>query len=870
MSSGQQPAGTTVAVLPDPGQAGTLDDLVQRLRLLKLWAGDPSYEWIKDRVNAAWVAAGRPAAELAGKTTVVDCFRSGRRRLNTDLVESVVQALHPDVGYVAQWRQALRVIGGQTRAAAQVRVHDTLPQKLATFTGRAGELDRLRRALQYGTVDGGAVVISAIAGMAGIGKTQLAVHAGHLLARDKPFDRVLFVDLRGFHPDPAQPPVDPAAVLDGFLRLLGVPGHQLPHELSARTAAYRRRLAGSRTLVVLDNAADENQVRPLLPATPGCPVLVTSRRSLTALPSTTHLAVDVFAPDEAVAFLARAAPQVPVGPDPDAPVRIARRCGYLPLALGLVAGHMQATPGWTLTDHADRLDERLRDRRLDTGVELALDLSYQHLPAAQQRLLRLLALHPGQDLDVYAAAALSGSDLAAARDGLSHLHRDHLLQQGIPGRFTFHDLVRAFATTRAGDEDPPPDRRAARTRLFDYYLAATAAAIDTMHPAEAYRRPRIHSSGAPVPDLADPDAARAWLGTERSTLVAVAAHTAMHGWPSHTTRLSSTLFRYFEGGHPADALTVHGHARAAAEHSGDVTGQAHALTNLGVAHLQLSQYEPAADHFQQAHTLYLQVGDPAGEARALGNLGVVETRLGRYRPAAHHHELALTLYQQAGDRMGEARALNKLGLVEARLGRYRPAADHLQQALHLFQQVGDRIGEADTLNNFGQVEARLGRYGSAAEHLQQALNLCRQLGNRAGEAWTLDSLGTLHTHLGQPARATEHHQQALIILRETGDRDGEAWALNGLGEAAHSDGRAADALTLHAAAYTIAADIGDPDQEARAHAGLGHAHHALGDSARARHHFRRAVTLHTQLGTPHADHIRAHLATIDDHSSKPR
>jgi hypothetical protein len=391
-----QPPVVEFQLLPDPGQAAALGDLAERLRSLKLWAGDPSYEWITGRVNAAWRAAGRPAAELVGKTTVVDCFRPGRRRLNEDLVVAVVAALHPDVGYVAQWRQALQVVGGRTLAAAQVRVQDTLPPQLAGFTGRAGELTQLREAAQDGAAGGRAVVIS---GMAGVGKTQLAVHAGHLLARERPFDRVLFVNLRGFHPDPAQPPADPAAVLDGFLRQLGVPGQQVPHDLNARVTVYRARLGGTRTLVVLDNAADTDQARPLLPDTPGCPVVITSRRSLTDLGGAMHLAVDVFTPDEALAFLTEAVPRIPVGADPYAAARIADRCGHLPLALGLVAAHIHTTPGWTLTDHADRLDERHRHGRLDAGVALALDLSYQHLPTDRQRLLRLLALHPGQDLD---------------------------------------------------------------------------------------------------------------------------------------------------------------------------------------------------------------------------------------------------------------------------------------------------------------------------------------------------------------------------------------------------------------------------------------------------------------------------------------
>jgi hypothetical protein len=482
-------------VLPDPGLATTLDSLVERLRWLKAWAGNPSYETIKDRVNAGWTASGRPPGELVGRTTVVDAFRPGRRRLNTDLVVAVVQALHPDVGYVAQWRQALQVIGTENTAAAQVRVQDSLPPDLAEFTGRAVELDRLHRLLHDGRRDGKSAVISAIEGMAGVGKTRLALHAGHLLLRRQSVDRVLFVNLRGFHPDPAQPPADPAAVLDGFLRLLGVPGQDIPHDLEGRTTAYRGLLARTSALIVLDNAADADQIRPLLPDTPGCPVLITSRRNLSDLDPATHLTVDVFTPDEARQFLARAVPGVPVGDDPGAAARITGRCGYLPLALGLVAGHIRAKPGWTLTDHADWLDERHRGRRLDTGIELALDLSYQHLRPDRQRLLRRLALHPGQDLDAYAAAALAGVDLDTVRTHLRHLCGDHLLQEGSSGRYTFHDLVRSCAATKAHDEDRSAERRGALTRLFDHYLTTAATAMNTLHPAEAHLRPVQPGSG---------------------------------------------------------------------------------------------------------------------------------------------------------------------------------------------------------------------------------------------------------------------------------------------------------------------------------------------------------------------------------------
>ncbi|WP_410813429.1 ATP-binding protein [Micromonospora sp. 067-2] len=851
-------------VPPDPGRVGTLDELVEELRLLKVWAGDPSYDAIKSRVNAAWTAAGRPAGELTRKTTVADCFRTGRRRLNTDLVIAVVRALHPDEGYVTRWRQALRMITGEARAASQVQVQDRLPPEPAIFAGRAAEVDLLLCALR--TAGGGPTPLCVVAGMAGAGKTHVAVHAAHLVTREQRFDRVLFVNLRGFHPDPTQPAADPAAVLDGFLRLLGVPFQQIPFDLAARTAVYRRRLAGSRTLVVLDNAAGVEQVRPLLTGTAGCPVLVTSRRDLRALRPGTELTMGVFAPGEAVEFLARAAPRTPAGDDPHALARIARRCGHLPLALGLVAGHIRGTPGWTLTDHADRLDDRHRQRRLDTGVQLALDLSYQHLPAERQRLLRLMALHPGQELDTHAAAALAGSDLSTTRAHLRDLRRDHLLQPAAPGRYTLHDLVRAHAAGRAADEDPPPGRRAALTRLFDFYLATAAAAMDTLYPAEAERRPAVPRPGGPAPDLSEPDGARVWLDTERPTLVTVAAHTAGNGWATHAVRLSGVLFRYLDGGYPTDALTVHGHARDAARDLGDPNGQAHALAGLGATHTQLSRYGPAAEDLQEALHLFRQAGDQVGEARALINLGVVTERLGRTRLAAQHCAQALAMFRQAGHQAGEAHSLNNLGGVESRLGRHGPATDHLHQALTLFRQLGNPTSEAWTLTGLGEAELRRGRYGPAADHLRRALALYRQLGNRVGEGWTLDTLGTVENRLGRPDR---HHRQALAIFRATGERCGEASALNGLGEAFHTAGDPAGAVTQHAAAHTIAVDIGELEQQARAHTGIGRAHETLAEPALARQHYQQALTLYTELGTPDIGQIRALLAGIDDKERRP-
>lgn len=754
--------------LPDPGAAGSVDEVVDGLRRLKIWAGDPSYESIKDRVNAAWSGAGRPAPDLARKNTVADCFRPGRRRLNPDLVVAIVRALHADAGYAAQWRQALRVIAGRADAATQVRVQDGLPQDLPGFTGRTAELDWLCEELRRGARDGNPVVISAIAGMAGVGKTQLAIHAGRLLDREQPFDRILFVNLRGFHPDPAQPPAHPAAVLDGFLRLLGVPGQRIPHGLEARAAAFREHLVGTRTLIVLDNAADAGQVRPLLPGTAGCPVLVTSRRDLPALRGATRLAVDVLDPDEATALLAHAAPGVPMGEDPDALSRIAARCGRLPLALGLVAAHLRDTPGWTLTDHADRLDERHRDRQLDPGVHLALDLSYQRLEAGPQRLLRLVALHPGQDFDVHAAAALAGTGPASARDALGDLARDHLVQQVGPDRFTLHDLVRAHAGLRAGDEEPPAGRRAALIRLFDFYLAAAAAAVGRSHPAESDPLPQLPRPGTPLPDTATPEAARAWLDLEHSTLVGISAHTTANGLPTYPVGLSAIMFRHLAGRHLTDSLAIHGNAVRAARRAGDPTGEARALERLGVVNLRLGRFGRAAENIGRALELFQRSGDSAAEAVALNALAETEVRMDRFHTAAVRLRQALRCFRHLGRRVDEANVLDSLGKLYLRQGDTGPAATHYQRALAIFQEVDDPDGMACALTGLGDVAHAAGQAGRAVTRYDAALRAAGRIGNRFRLAHAHAGLGHAHRDLARTADARHHFQRALTLYTDLG------------------------------------------------------------------------------------------------------
>jgi len=815
---------------PDPGGATTVDDIAVRLRSLRGWAGEPSFTTITNRVNEAWTRAGRRGGELVGRTTVVDCFRAGRRHLNEDLVVAIVRVLHADPGYVAQWHQALLVAGGERLAAAQVRVHDELPPDLPTFTGRSGDLRRLRDAL---TADG-PVLVGAIEGMAGAGKTRLAVRAAHLLHRERRFDRVLFVNLRGFHPDQAQPPADPAAVLEGFLRLLGVPGSKIPHDLLARARLYRQLLADVPALVVLDNAADADQVQPLLPGSPRCPVLVTSRRSLAALAPAVTVTLGEFSPLEAQRFL-RSETGVPAAADDAvAAARIVELCGRLPLALGLVAAQIRARPGWNLADHADRLAERRRERRLDDGVDLALDLSYRHLDDERRMLLRRLSLHPGDEIDAYAAAALTGTDLADARAGMRQLYEDHLIQLAGRDRYTMHDLIRIHATVRAHDEERPVDRRAALTRLLTFYLAAAAAAMDVLHPGEAHLRPPVPPTGTATPALSDqdPDAARIWLDTERHNLVAIATHAADAGNVLQSVRLSAVLFRYFSGGYPAEALIVHGHTLDALRRFGVPeelpTAQAQAECGLGEAFVQLARHESAAEHLSRAVTLFEQAGDAGWAARALVGLAGVDRRLGRYAQAEAVLRQALALFERAGDRVGQARALTALGIVAERSGHFEATA-YFEQALVLLRQAGDRNGEANALNSLGLAEQGAGRLEPAARHHAQALTLYRRLGDISGEAHALDNLGSAHLRSGRPAEAIDHHSRALALFRAIGEREGEAWASNGLGEAHFLAGRAAEARRHHQAALLTAIDIGDHHQQARARLGLSRSAASPGD-----------------------------------------
>ncbi|MEV6942643.1 NB-ARC domain-containing protein [Streptomyces sp. NPDC051172] len=452
----------------DPVKARTIDEFIAELRLLKAWAGNPSITEITRRIHRDWQRSGRPRGEWPARSTVGNCFQLGRRRPNSDLLLAVVQALvGADEAIISVWRQSLRAVLGEAEAAARVSAYDRLPAGLSVFVGRA---DPVARAEVLLACDRGMTAL-ALEGMPGVGKTSLALHIAHrLLAGEHTDAPVLFANLRGSAPQ--GPSADPAAVLETFLRLLGTTGDRIPYDLDARAALYRQLLTGTGALIVLDDAADADQLRPLLPGVRGCCTVITSRRALTGLDGTPRLSVQPLAPDDSVELLRATAGAERIAPDIQAVHRIADLLGHLPLALSAIGRHMRDHPSWALSDY---YREPLITLALEDGVRTALSASDARLPESARRLLRLLALQPLQEIDAATAAALLGELPAAADHHLATLTAAHLIERTAAGGFRLHALVHAYAEERICIDEPATRIRQALSRLLEHGRSRDAA-----------------------------------------------------------------------------------------------------------------------------------------------------------------------------------------------------------------------------------------------------------------------------------------------------------------------------------------------------------------------------------------------------------
>jgi DNA-binding SARP family transcriptional activator/tetratricopeptide (TPR) repeat protein len=749
---------------------GTPVDLVAELG--ELTARFPLRESLWVRLLVVLERAGRPAEAL-------ERYEALRARLAEELGADPgpeLRQIHADL--LAGRAPAGPIDRGTTPAASWARsvspvVPRQLPADTDAFTGREAALKALDGLL--GDPDDAAsrpLAMAAIAGTAGIGKTALAVHWAHRVADRFP-DGHLYVNLRGF--DPSGSPLDPAEAVCGFLDALRVPPQQLPAGLDAQAGLYRSLLAGRRMLVLLDNARDADQVVPLLPGAAGCLVLVTSRDPLAGLVAAgaRPVALDLLDRDEAVRLLARRLGPDRVAADPDATGELVARCAGLPLALAIVAARAATHPEFPLAALAGQLREA-RDG-LDgfdggdtaTDVRAVFSWSYRRLGAAAARLFRLLGLHPGPDAGVGAAASLAGVPVTRARAPLAELARAHLVTEHTPGRYAFHDLLRAYAAELAHGADSDADRRSAIHRLLDHYLHTARAADLLLYPHGepiALASPR---DGVAAERLTGPDQAMAWFTAERPALLAAIEEAARAGLLLHACQLAWTLDVFLQRrGHWHDRAATQRAALDAARRLGDRGAQARSHRNLGFADADLGRHDAAERHLNRALELSEAAGDLAGQAWAHYHRNLVYGLQGRDADALAAAQRALELFQAAGDQVGQASALTDVGWYHGRLGHHRQALAFCGQALALHQQLDNRAYQAHTWSCLGDTHHQLGDRPQAIDCQRRALALFRELGDRYGEAGTLAHLGGLHRDAGDLGAARDAWQQARAILGE--------------------------------------------------------------------------------------------------------
>jgi DNA-binding SARP family transcriptional activator/tetratricopeptide (TPR) repeat protein len=741
-----------------------LDELVERA------AEHPRQQAITGQLILALYRAGRVADAL-------EVYRRYRRRLadefgidpGDELQRLEIAVLRADPALDPP--RPVVEPAGPTPPAVVAPVAAQLPPDVPAFAGRGEQLAELDAIMPTAGQQVAAVVIS---GAAGVGKTALAVHWAHRVADRFP-DGQLYVNLRGF--DPSGSVMAPAEAVRGFLDALGVPPDRVPASLDAQTGLYRSLLSSKRILVLLDNARDADQVRPLLPATPAAMAVVTSRNQLTpllAVEGAHPLTLDVLSPGGARDLLTQRVGADRIAAEPDAVQVIITACARLPLALSIAAARARQS-GFPLATLAAELGVAGQPLDvLDAGdptsdVRAVFSWSITAVTPPAGRLFRLLGQHPGPDIAVAAAASLAGHPVPAVRRLLTELSRASLLVEHAPGRYSCHDLLRVYATDLAATVDPADDRRAATGRLLDHYT-------HTAHTAERLFNPHRDPNPLPLPPSApgtrpeqpaDLQAATAWLFAERPVLLAAIRQAAGTGFDTHAWQLAWAVNTFlFRRGHWRDMIMAWQLALAAAERLGDLRAQAEAHRSLGNAGTMFGRYTDADAHLRHALDLSTRTGDQAGQARAEHNLAYLHERQGRPEQSLHHARQAFALHRADGNLRGQAVALNAVGWCYTLLGDHAQALTHCQQALALYRQTGNRHGQAAAWDSIGYAQHQLGDHARAVECYQQSLALSRDLEDRFNEGEVLTHLGDTYDAAGDSTAARAAWTSALAILAD--------------------------------------------------------------------------------------------------------
>ncbi|WP_214410646.1 AfsR/SARP family transcriptional regulator [Sphaerisporangium fuscum] len=749
-------------------RTGRHAELVGRLR--ELTRSHPLREPFWERLMLALYRGGRPAEALQAYHTVSEVLAD---ELGVD-PGPALRALHqailtddPSLGPPG--------VPVKARAEAPVQVPRQLRPDVPGFAGRRAQLAVLDGLLPATSSPEAPPAIVSVQGMAGSGKTALAVHWAHRASRHFP-DGQLYLDLHGYG---AGRPVQPAAALESLLRALGTPADRVPAGLDERAALFRTLLAGRRVLLLLDNAGGSEQVRPLVPGSGGM-TIVTSRNQLRGLIvqyGARRVILDQMPHGEAVELLEGVLGRERLAAEPEAVADIIARCARLPLALRIFGERAARFPDAPLEKLACELrDERTRLSALDTGdgdetdVRMVFSWTYRALDAASARLFRLLGLHPGHEIGAEAAAALTGGEVGDAVRLLDRLTADHLLRSRSPGRYDFHDLLSSYAAERARAEETEQDADAALRRLLRWYeRTAGNAARHLPHHGRALPREPAPADVVPL-DFGGPEAAVDWYEEELPNLAAAVRYAASRGWHEAAWRLSRVLAPFFQYHVPGPVwVDVFRTAVRASRHGGQAVEEGWALTDLGCALSKLGRLDEAAARYAEALTVARRAGDRDLEGQALALLGTARFTLGDYEASTRCYNQALAIARDSGDRLLEAETLNHIARNDIVLGRHAEALTGGGAALAVYTELGDRYHQGDALRTLGAAHAATGRWDRAAEELTRALELMREFEDRRGEAEVLVLLGDALHASGDPEEARGYLRQALAILVELDD-----------------------------------------------------------------------------------------------------